>query len=327
MARRFAVSLMLIILVSVLINSNYSYAQASSATETKNHSEKADHRPSPAKVTETTPLSATTASIPWQEYLQKIAVALATLILAFLLIKYISRAIILISEKTHILKITTRRLVLIAKIVLWTLVLYMIIKLILSPPIETVIIILAAVGLAISLALQDTLKNVFNGITILLDLPFQSGDKICIGSAYGQVYHIGLRRIQIITPDETIISIPSSEVTRQTVIQYNADASHSPVSVEIFLPPEIDMVEVKKIARRAAEVSRYIFLPKPLYIFFSNEIQQGRLVLKLHLQAFVLHIRYERLFRSEVTEVIIQELLSRGLLTAANPAEKLENKA
>jgi len=308
------------------IGLNTGYAQTAAKTDIKNQSEKVNHGQTPPPATITAPVTSASAPFPWQEYLKKIALALGTLILAYLFIKYISRLIILISEKTHILKITTKRLVLIAKIVLWTLVVYMVVQLILAPPVETVIIILASVGLALSLALQDTLKDVFNGITLLLDRPFQPGDKICIGSAYGQVFSIGVRRIQLITPDETIISIPSSEITRQSIIQYNADSSHSPVVVEIFLPPEIDMVEVKKVARRAAEVSRYIYLARPLQIFFSNEIQQGRLVLKLHLHAFVLHIRYERLFSSEVTEVIIQELLNRGLLKMEIPLGAIKSK-
>jgi small-conductance mechanosensitive channel len=240
--------------------------------------------------------------------------ALATLILAFLLIKYISRLVILISEKTHILKITTKRLVLIANIIWWTLVSYLIIELILSPPIQISIIILAAMGLAVSLAMQDILKNVFNGMSILLDRSFQVGDKIRVGQDYGQVCSISLRRIQLLTPDETIITIPSSEVVRQTMVHFDADASHSVVDLEIFLPPDIDMVEVKKVALRAAEVSRYIYLPKPLQIYFSNTIQQGQLILKLHIHAFVLDIGSERLFSSEVTEVIIQELINRKLL-------------
>ncbi len=328
MSRRFIVYLLPIFLTVLLICSNNLYAQTTSKTPAKaqpakTHAEPAKNAqastPAPATLTNTVASSPT--PIPWSEYLKKIGLALATLILAFLLIKYISRLLIMISEKTHILKITTKRLVLIANIIWWTLVSYLIIELILSPPIYTSIIILAAMGFALSLALQDILKNIFNGMTILLDRSFQVGDKIRVGQDYGQVHSISLRHIQLLTPAETIITIPSSEVIRQTVVHYNADASHSVVDVEIFLPPHIDMVEVKKVALRAAEVSRYIYLPKPLQIYFSNEIQQGQLVLKLHLHAFVLDIGSERLFSSEVTEVIIQELFNRGLLKAENSAE------
>jgi small-conductance mechanosensitive channel len=334
MLPRFTFYLIPLLLSLSLITTDSVYAQTSSRTPgkapDKTRSEPVKNTQNPAKTpakiqAETvknaqTPPAATTSvangpsSIPWLEYLKKIGLALATLILAFLSIKYISRLVILISEKTHILKITTKRLVLIANIIWWTLISYLVIELILSPPIQTSIIILASMGLALSLALQDILKNVFNGMTILLDRSFQVGDKIRIGSAYGQVHNISLRRIQLMTPEETIITIPSSEVIRQTVTHYNADASHSVIDVEIFLPPEIDMVEVKKVARRAAEVSRYIYLPKPLQIYFSNEFRQGRPVLKLHLHAFVLDICSEPLFRSEVTEVIFQELISRKLL-------------
>ncbi len=325
MSRRTIFGLIPVFLSVLLICSNNLSAQTSSKKPLKAQPVKTAQAPAktaqaPAAIPATEPITVTkpvdtgSSPLPWLEYLQKIGLALATLILAFLLIKYISRVVILISEKTHILKITTKRLVLIANIIWWTVVFYLIIELILSPPIQTSIIILASMGLAISLALQDILKNVFNGMSILLDRSFQVGDKIRVGKDYGQVYSISLRRIQLLTPEETIITIPSSEVVRQTVVHFNADASHSVVDMEIFLPPDIDMVEVKKVALRAAEVSRYIYLPKPLQIYFSNTIQQGQLILKLHIHAFVLDIGSERLFSSEVTEVVIQELINRKLL-------------
>ena len=325
MSRRAIFCLIPVFLSALLICSNNLYAQTSSKKPVKAQPAKTPAGPAKtaqapatipaaAPIAETKPVSTVSTPVPWLEYLQKIGLALVTLILAFLLIKYISRLVILISEKTHILKITTKRLVLIANIIWWTLVSYLIIELILAPPMQTSIIILASMGLAISLALQDILKNVFNGMSILLDRSFQVGDKIRVGKDYGQVHSISLRRIQLLTPDETIITIPSSEIVRQTVVHFNADASHSVVDMEIFLPPDIDMVEVKKVALRAAEVSRYIYLPKPLQIYFSNTIQQGQLILKLHIHAFVLDISSERLFSSEVTEVIIQELINRKLL-------------
>jgi small-conductance mechanosensitive channel len=335
MSRRFHFYLIPLFLAVLLLFSNDLYAQTSlkkavkaqpaKTQPAKISAEPVKHTQAPAPVPSadqtavTIPVAAGPGPVPWLEYLKKIGLALVTFILAFLLLKYLSRLVILISEKTHILKITTRRLVLIAAIIWWTLVSYLIIELILSPPLQTSIIILASMGLAISLSLQDILKNVFNGMSILLDRSFQAGDKIRVGQNYGQIRSISLRRIQLLTPDETIITIPSSEIVRQTVVHFDADASHSVVDVEIFLPPDIDMVEVKKVALRAAEVSRYIYLPKPLQIYFSNTIQQGQLILKLHIHAFVLDIGSERLFSSEVTEVIIQELINRKLLILKPP--------
>jgi len=303
----FALAFLLISIVS-------GYTQTPAKTAARNHVDTVKNIQPSSVQTVTTPSSETQVLVPWMDYFKKIFLAAGIIFLAFLIIKYVSRFLIWLSEKTHILQIATRQAVIISKMVIWTLLIYLIFEIVLSPPAETIIILLASAGLAISLAFQDLFKNILNGITILFDRPFQIGDKIRIGTTYGEVLTIGLRRIRILTPDETIITLPSGEITRQAIIHLNADSSHSTVRVELFLPPETDMVEVKQIAQRAAEVSRYIYLLKPIQIFFSNELQQGRPVLKLQVKACVLHIRYELLFSSEVTEVIFQELLRRGLL-------------
>ncbi|MCB0314052.1 MAG: mechanosensitive ion channel, partial [Calditrichaeota bacterium] len=53
---------------------------------------------------------------------------------------------------------------------------------------------------AIGFAAQDILKNIFGGLMLLLDRPFQVGDKIEAGGHYGEVVQIGLRTVRIVTP-------------------------------------------------------------------------------------------------------------------------------
>ena len=77
---------------------------------------------------------------------------------------------------------------------------------------------------------------------------------------------------------------------------------------------DIDVNRVKKIAYRAAVVSRYIYLNKPVAVIVKNEIHEGRSLLKVRLKAYVLDIRYEFPFASEMTEIVISELLKSGLV-------------
>jgi hypothetical protein len=89
---------------------------------------------------------------------------------------------------------------------------------------------------------------------------------------------------------------------------------------EFYLPPHIDLVKAKKIAYRAAAVSRYIYLNKPIAIIFKNEIYEGRSLLKMRLKAYVLDIRYEFPFSSEMTERVVSEFLKQGLVTPGDLA-------
>ena len=72
-------------------------------------------------------------------------------------------------------------------------------------------------GVAIALAAQDTLKNLFGGITLFIDRPFKIGDRIKIGTIDGFVKDIGLRSLRICSLDNRTITIPNYQVVDSTL--------------------------------------------------------------------------------------------------------------
>ena len=72
-------------------------------------------------------------------------------------------------------------------------------------------------GVAIALAAQDTLKNLFGGITLFIDRPFKIGDRVKIGTIDGFVKDIGLRSLRICTLDNRTITIPNYQVVDSTL--------------------------------------------------------------------------------------------------------------
>ena len=67
-------------------------------------------------------------------------------------------------------------------------------------------------GLAVALALQPTLANVFAAITIFVDRPFQIGDGVSVAGVAGSIENIGLRSTRIRTYEGTLVTIPNSTV-------------------------------------------------------------------------------------------------------------------
>lgn len=87
----------------------------------------------------------------------------------------------------------------------------------------TGIIALASVlSLAVSLAVQDVLANVFGGLTLLYTQPFRSGDYVEIGATGGTVMEIGLSYTKLTTPDNKEISIPNKNVVSAEIVNYTA---------------------------------------------------------------------------------------------------------
>ncbi len=67
-------------------------------------------------------------------------------------------------------------------------------------------------GLAFALAAQDTIKNIFGGITIFTDHPFRIGDRIIVNNFDGFVEDIGIRSIRLRTLERKLVTIPNYKI-------------------------------------------------------------------------------------------------------------------
>ncbi|WP_224999799.1 mechanosensitive ion channel family protein [Cesiribacter sp. SM1] len=244
----------------------------------------------------------------------KIFWALIFLAAGFFLIRIITGLLELWAERSTTRRITVKGVVPVVRIVGWMLLFTIIIGGIFQPPAATLLALWASVGIAVGFAAQDVLKNIFGGITILLDRPFQVGDKIEIGPHYGEVVEIGLRSTRIVTPDDSLVTVPNSELMNQSVSNSNAGEANCQVVAELYLPLGVDTARVRQLAYEAAHVSRFIYQNKPVTVLFFNELKNNRSWLKMRLKAYVMDIRYEFTFKSEMTEIVLRELIKEGLV-------------
>lgn len=245
----------------------------------------------------------------------KIFWTIVILILAYYFIQLVIKILVLVSERSAKLRIAIKGFIPVFRIVMWTIIIFAIIKGIFNPPFQTVLAFTASIGIAIGLAAQDTLKNVFGGMALILDRPFKVGDKIDSGKHYGEVLEIGLRATRLVTPDDSVVSVPNSELVNSAVSNSNSGELHCQVVAEIYLPIDVDTQRVRKIATESAQVSRYVYLNKPINVLFFNEVKEHRSYLKMRLKAYVMDIRYEFQFKSDMTEIVLRELLDEGVIT------------
>ena len=76
-------------------------------------------------------------------------------------------------------------------------------------------------GIVLGLALQDSLKNVLGGISLLLDKTYQVGDKIQLESGeVGTIYDIGLRSTKLVNFDNEVVYIPNGYLANSRVLNY-----------------------------------------------------------------------------------------------------------
>ena len=84
-------------------------------------------------------------------------------------------------------------------------------------PMSTIIAGLGLGGLAFALAAQDSIKNFFGSVMILLDKPFTVGDRISIDGFDGPVEEVGFRSTKIRTLTGHVVTVPNEKMVSSTV--------------------------------------------------------------------------------------------------------------
>jgi MscS family membrane protein len=76
-------------------------------------------------------------------------------------------------------------------------------------------------GLAIALAAQKTIENLFGGVSVISDRPVFVGDVCKFGDQMGTVEDIGLRSTRIRTPDRTLVTVPNAQFSSMTLENFS----------------------------------------------------------------------------------------------------------
>lgn len=278
---------------------------------------------SPAKKTiapdESLTLSGATATV--KNYGLRAFWALVVVVVAYQLIKVIIFVLDRLSERSAQRRLFYKRLVPIVRLVLWAFTVVLVVRGIFNVDAQGLLAAAAAIGVAIGFAAQDILKNIFGGLVIVADRPFQVGDKIEVGGTYGEVLSIGLRSTRIQTPDDNLVSVPNAQVVDGQVSNANSGELNCQVVTDLYLPGSADEALAKRIAYQAAASSRYVYLGKPIVVIVKDEYTHAH-VLHLRVKAYVLDTRYEFLLLSDITERSRAEFRRVGLLRGSAGAQE-----
>ncbi|MEC8617371.1 MAG: mechanosensitive ion channel family protein [Bacteroidota bacterium] len=100
-------------------------------------------------------------------------------------------------------------------------------------------------GLALALAAQDSVKNIFAGIMIFLDKPFRIKDRIQVDGFDGTVEEVGLRSTRLRTLEGRIVTIPNSRFTDNSVTNVTSQPTLK-VKLNLGLTYDTDEVQMQK---------------------------------------------------------------------------------
>jgi len=119
-------------------------------------------------------------------------------------------------------------------------------------------------GIAIGFAAKDTLSNVLAGVLLIIDRPFEVGDRIEVWSApansatWGDVVNVGLRATKIRTTDNIVIIIPNNEIMLRDIINYTSGSKEIRVRIPIGIAYDADVNKAKEIIERVSHELEWV---------------------------------------------------------------------
>ena len=131
-------------------------------------------------------------------------------------------------------------------------------------------------GVAIGFAAKDTLSNLIAGILLIIDRPFEVGDRIEVWSApagtatWGDVIDIGLRATKIKTTDNIVIIIPNNEIMLRDIINYTTITEKIRVRINIGIAYDADMQMAKDIILKVADTAAWVAKQPPPVVVVKN---------------------------------------------------------
>ncbi|MDE6397918.1 MAG: mechanosensitive ion channel [Clostridiales bacterium] len=127
-----------------------------------------------------------------------------------------------------------------------------------SAPLVTV---LGSAGLALSLALKDSLSNLAGGIMMLGTKPFAAGDYVDVDGTAGTVKRIRLTTSELVTPDNKTVLLPNSSVMKARITNYSMRSTRR-VEFALSVAYGTDLARLRALVLHILRSSPYA-LPDP----------------------------------------------------------------
>ena len=136
----------------------------------------------------------------------------------------------------------------------------------LGVPTTNFLAILGAAGLAVGLALKDSLSNFSSGVMLVFFRPFRVGDYVEAAGVSGTIDSIGIFNTVIKTPDNRVITVPNSLVYAGTITNFSAEDTRR-IDLVIGVGYGDDLALAKRlIADVLAEEPRVLKDPEPVIV-------------------------------------------------------------
>lgn len=173
------------------------------------------------------------------------------------------------------------------------------------------------IAVSVGFAIKDVVASFVAGIMIMIDRPFQVGDRVSFGGFYGDITAIGLRSVRLQTLDDNTVTIPNNKFISDITSCGNYGALDMQVVMDFYIGIDQNVLHAREIVSEAALTSRYIYLPKPVVVLVNEVIEGNYFAIRLRLKAYVLDTRYEKAFETDVHLRVLEHFRRNNVLPPA----------
>jgi MscS family membrane protein len=124
-------------------------------------------------------------------------------------------------------------------------------------------------GLAVGLAAQDTLANLFGAVAVFVDKPFRVGDQIKLDGAEGVVESVGLRSTRVRSPEGHLIAVPNKTMGNATITNITQRPSIKTV-LNFALARSLSAEKIKRAVALLEEVYRSNPMTQDVWVSFNQ---------------------------------------------------------
>ncbi len=162
------------------------------------------------------------------------------------------------------------------------------------------------VVVTVGLVLKDQASSVLAAITILVEKPFHVGDRVAFAGYYGEIKSIGLRSVRLVTLDDNEVTIPNSKFLTDPVSSGNSGELTMLVQQDFYIGIDQDVSRAKALVEDALTSSAYFYAGRPWVVLVNQVVIESMVAVRLRAKAYVLDIKYEKAFESDVAEQALE---------------------
>ena len=177
--------------------------------------------------------------------LGKIVLFIIVAIIGAILIKVFIKMLKKLGTKTKIDQTVYKFMITVVKFVLWMLYILTLLAII-GVPITSLVAIITALTLGVTLAVQSSVSNLANGIILLANKPFKIDDFVEINGVSGTVVDISIFNTKLRTSNNEIITMPHNVTINNPIIDYTSLEMRR-IALDVSVSYDSDMNKVKQV--------------------------------------------------------------------------------